>query len=244
MAQAEVTRGIEERDILTEQNISTDNIVKHRVNGRLRGYYLPYIGKEERHRFYFLRGSCCAVVGEGDDAHACGDDAAYRRVNSSGIEEYCLTHAPDQWDVITEEARNLDNCIIDLRSSCEKCVSKSVSHDGDDPLIKPNSCGDRAAILVTAPDGDDISSKAYCLKHAMDDWKFKVHLPTGFPGDPRLEGDAGKPSKGTAYFVDAPTGRVFESYTGWEQGVQDRYRDITEAEKHVVCLDSDGETVL
>ena len=230
---------------LSSVDIDPQRIVTYETSDGDTEYYIPYSGETQSHRYHFLRGTCDAEVETDDGSHICGYDAAFRRVNKNGIEEYCRVHAPDQWEVVMEEETNLDNCIINLRAPCEACISSSVSTEGDDdPLVKPNRCGDRAAILVASPDGDDIHSKACCMAHAMPSWKRQLHLPTGMPGRPRIEGEAGRQDTDTKYWMDAPTGRVFETHTEWEKWAQGHYKSVVEAHERLVCLDDSGITVL
>lgn len=225
-------------------------------------YYIPFTNTPSGTRGnHILRGRCDQVVEDEDGGeHVCGDDALVRRITDDSIEEYCgrSGHAPDAWLAALEGEKQLDDTLIDLRQTCEKQV---VNHnlDGRDSLpdytemgdgntierpAAVHECGDRAFVLVS--DGERWG-KAFCRQHARTPWYRNLQLRTGDPtATDEYASRPGWPDdveKDDCVWVDAYTGRAFESYVDWMEGVDDVYPDVISAEEHLVVLKSAGKPV-
>lgn len=218
-----------------------ENWVVYEPEHEPRTYYAP-MDYNSQSVFHILRGSCQEVIGSKDDGHVCGNDAAVRRVNKHGTDEYCLMHAPENWKTVLEGSKHIDDTIIDLRLPCEACVSSSVrvNPDEDESLVKPNRCGDRSLVLVS---DNDKWSKAVCKTHAQESWLLDMRRPTGLPGNPRIEGQELPGEEEIDTYVDAPTGETYNDYFEWQEGVNGRYSSVVLAQKHLVCLDENGTPV-
>lgn len=221
-------------------------------------YFVPFgdVGESGRH---ILRDSCDGTIQREDEEVVCGDDAAVRRFNDSGIESYCLRHAPEEWLAALDGNPHLDDTLIDLRQPCEKMVKSDMStrpdpedvgseKKGRESVGRPpgvHQCEDRAFVLVT--DGERFG-KAFCRRHARDMWYRGLQVLTGDPRtsakDRLVNVDAWPDdiSQEDALWVDIPSGRSFESHADWMQDarVSGEYASVDEAEEHLAVLDGEG----
>lgn len=228
-------------------------------------YYVPYHGRDSTGT-HVLRGECDATV-ERDDAEdgECGYSAVVRRVNDSGIEEYCKLHAPEGWLAIGGEHGQVDDNIISLRQDCEKMVTSDTSdgfrpgedvaeqtaegEEDDDSMDRPpavHPCGDHAFVAVS---NKERWSKSFCRTHAREDWYTSLHIPTGYVTGrfDRYDGVPDWPDEvdeDEAVWVDAAFEEVYEDPAAWMDGCDGRYADVNTAAQHLVVLDGRGSPVL
>lgn len=117
-----------------------------------------------------LRDSRCqGLVPDGaDEKRPCPFQARYFMVRPSDWEVVglCGHHVNDHWTAALAGEAEVDFEVYDAHDrACAKALESRESKP-DEPVPR---CGDRAAVLLRASNGQDYR-RAYCRRHALDPW--------------------------------------------------------------------------